>query len=533
MACIQVSVLFLKSNKWQRITLALIVVEAVIWTFSGLFRHWGYMTSINDLGSFDQAVWRAANGYSLINTSTFSQPVFWLGFHFQPILYLFVPVYKLFPSVNWLIVTQSIALPLAAWPIFRLAEQVTKSAGAAFIWAAAYLCNPFVLNAAAWDFHLASIAVPFFALALLAVEQKRPLLLLGSCLVVMTCKEHFGLAVAGFGLLYWIRHKNWLTGLSLFLTGVTAMAVIVGVVMPSLSPVGKQVMLSSDLGHMSRYSWLGGSIHEIIITLVCNPLVVLQRVFLDMGGLEYLCFLLLPFLFFPLAAPCWLLPAAADLSANLLSTIQMPRSIFAYHSVAIIPVLVIAAIHGCNKMTWFRKRYSLIELSGLVLLINLGLGYLFAPFPLPGTANYWQAVRPFVFYDKREALVQEIIKKGSISVQANIGAHFSQRTDLYCYPQHVGDVDFIVLRLGSPTKRLVPLEPGPIGTLAHHLQMNPMEYLDSVEELLHDEHYSVLLWDSPWLVLGRNQPSIEMTESISKRIEELRNKWQKNEGNKI
>jgi uncharacterized membrane protein len=491
----------------------------------GLWRHWGYLTSINDLGCFDQAVWRAANGLSLVNTSNFSQPIHWLGFHFQPILYLFVPFYKVLPSVNWFILAQSIALPLAAWPIFRIAYQVTKSEIAAFIWAVAFMCNPFLLNASAWDFHSVSIAVPFLALALLAVEQKRPLLLLGSCVVVISCKEHFGLAVAGLGLMYWIRHRNWLIGVSFFLAGVTFMVFIVGVIMPSLSPSGKPIMLSEGMGQLSRYGWLGGSIQEIIKNIIGDPLFVMRSVFLDMGGLKYLVLLLLPFLFFPLSAIYWLLPAGGDILANLLSANPMPRGIFSYHSVTIIPVLAVAAIHGCSKLTWLRKKFSLIEISGFVLLINLGLGYWLAPFPLPGSVNLWQAVYPNASYDKSETRVVEIVGNGSLSVQANIGAHFSQRTAIYRYPDKVGEVDFIVLKLESPTKRLQPYEKGAISTLAHHLQMPPEEYLKSAKKLLHDERYTIFLWESPWLIMGRTQQYQIEAKSVHIRIDQLRKEW--------
>ena len=514
-----------QQKKWYFFLWGLIAAQSVLFLMMGLWRHWGYLTSINDLGCFDQVVWSAAHGFSLVNTSNFSQPINWLGFHFHPVLYLFVPLYKMLPSVNWLILVQGIALPIAAWPIFRIAEQVTKSPIAAFLWAVAYMSNPFLLNAAAWDFHPVSIAVPFFAFALLAVEQKRPLLLLVSCIVIISCKEHFGLAVAGFGLLYWIRHRNWFMGLSFFITGVVFMALIVVVIMPSLSPTGKQIMLSEDMGQLSRYGWLGGSIPEIVKNFIDSPFYVLQRVFLDMGGLKYLSFLLLPFLFFPLAAPFFLLPAGGDLLVNLLSANPMPRGIVSYHSATIIPVFVVAAIYGSNKITWLSKRYSLLELSGFVLLVTLGLGYLFAPLPLPGSLNMWHAVNLITTHDSKENRVRDIVGKGSLSVQANIGPHFTQRSVIYRFPQGVGEVDFIVLKLDSPTKRLLPLEQEAISTLAHHLQMDPAQYLYLVEELLNDERYGVLLWNSPWLVFGSNQPSIEMEDSISERIKELRKRW--------
>ncbi|MGB6012803.1 MAG: DUF2079 domain-containing protein, partial [Desulfobacterales bacterium] len=60
------------------------------------------MSSINDLGQFDQAVWGGLHGEPFLNTITLNQPANWLGLHFQPILILFVPLYAIIPSIIWL-----------------------------------------------------------------------------------------------------------------------------------------------------------------------------------------------------------------------------------------------------------------------------------------------------------------------------------------------------------------------------------------------------------------------------------------------
>ncbi|MBW2740376.1 MAG: DUF2079 domain-containing protein, partial [Deltaproteobacteria bacterium] len=106
-----------------------------------------------DLGVFDQAVWGVLNGESLLNTSLFNRQINWLGFHFHPVVFLFTPLYAMIPDVTWLTIAQALALSLTAWPIFLLASRVSLSEKAGLLWAVAYLLNPFLLNAAAWDFH--------------------------------------------------------------------------------------------------------------------------------------------------------------------------------------------------------------------------------------------------------------------------------------------------------------------------------------------------------------------------------------------
>lgn len=73
-----------KNYSWW-IGIAIMVHFSIIMLL-GLSRHWGYMSSINDLGVFDQAVWSALHGEYLLNTSQLNQLINWLWFHFHPIL---------------------------------------------------------------------------------------------------------------------------------------------------------------------------------------------------------------------------------------------------------------------------------------------------------------------------------------------------------------------------------------------------------------------------------------------------------------
>jgi uncharacterized membrane protein len=133
---------------------------------------------------------------------------------------LFTPLYAIIPSATWLTIAQALALSLAAWPIFLLASRVSLSEKAGLLWAIAYLANPFLLNAAAWDFHPMTLAVPFVAISMLAVETKRPYLLFASICVILLCKEHFGVIAVGFGILWHIRNKSWKPALGLILIGI-------------------------------------------------------------------------------------------------------------------------------------------------------------------------------------------------------------------------------------------------------------------------------------------------------------------------
>ncbi|HXU94371.1 MAG TPA: DUF2079 domain-containing protein [Gallionella sp.] len=503
--------------------------------FLGLTRHWGYLTSINDLGVFDQAVWGTLHGQFLLNTTQLDQPINWLSFHFHPVLLLFVPLYAMAPWPEWFTLAQALALSIAAWPIFLLASRVCRSETAGLLWAIAYLFNPFLLNAAAWDFHPVALAVPFIALALLAVENENKRMMLLSCIPLLFIQEQLGLTVAAFGLLWWLRNRQWKFALAVVLLGTAHAALVLGVFMPAFSPTGSHVMLAGDLGQLSRYGWLGKSLGDIAANLLHHPWQIFQQAIFGWRGWSYLVLLLLPLLGLPLAATAYLLPALPDLGANLLSANPMPTSMVAYHSVTLVPLFTVAAAYGARHVSMGWNWLSVKQVNGLVLVASLGMGYALSPLPVPGALNFWEPSRFPVVSDPLPDAIRAALGNVSVSAQGNIGAHLSQRSRIYAYPKKLDEVGAIVLWLESPTNRLIPTEPGGnFASLASHLQMHPADYLASIECLLSGKEYHVLVWQDPWLVLER-EPLASTTDpfvaaSIRQKIQRLRAAWQVDAG---
>ena len=507
--------------------IAIIFLHFLIFLLNGLFRHWGFLTTINDTGNFDQAIWGVLHEGYLHTTNMANQPANRLAGHFDPILYAFVPFYAVYPSVGWLIGAQALAIAVAAWPVFLLGQRVLQSDKAAFLLALAFLVNPFVLNAGAWDFHPITLAVPFIALAMLGIESKNYKLVLLSVFFILLCKEHLGVLVVGLGLVWLYKHREWLHSVLLMVIGVAHAYLVLAVIMPSFTISG------GPGGPMGRYAWLGDSFSEIIRTMITQPLYVLETAMITFDGFGYLALLLLPFLFFPLLGLVFLLPGMADLAANMLSANPMPRSPIAYHSATLIPIFTVAAIYGVNKISKWQKRFTAKELSALALITTSMMAYAFAPFPLPGAKNVWAPASFIALPDSRVQEISSLVgNEASTSVQANVGAHFSQRREIYRYPNQVDRVDAVILWLESPTQNIhnypeddVESRRYIIGMLDSHLQMDRKDYLASVEELLLDDEFGVAYWDEPWLVLKRGEEGKDVVPDVMARLEDLRGEW--------
>lgn len=514
-------------SRERKVLIVVICLHFSLLLAMGLFRHWGNMSSLNDLGFFDQAVWGTLHGQWFLDTNnTFGRPINWLSCHFNLFLLLFVPLYAIWPAAEWFVIAQALALSVAAWPIFLLASRVHGSDRTGLLWAVIYLFNPFLLSAAAWDFHPVTLAVPIIAGALLAVEKKdfRPLIIYS--ISMMLIQEQFGLTVAGFGALWGIKYRDWKKGLILVGAGIMHMVLVLGFIMPALSPSGVHSMIVDHNAKDSRYGWLGGSFFEILRNVFLHPLWMLKTLVSMDGTIQYFIFLSLPFIGLFFAAPIWLLPAIADLAANTLSATPLPRGIISYHSVTFVPILTVSAIYGVRRIAPLFAKKITIAPSKLVLMFTLGFTYALAPLPLPGAFNFWQPVRWIQSPDPVLQQIRPLISKSSsVSVQANVGAHFSQHQQVYRYPYKAGEADTIVLWLDTPTTNLSPHD-RVIGTVAHHLQMKPAEYLASIECLLQNPAYGIALWNEPWLVVSRGPKLLSTDKSIRNKLDTLRHSWQ-------
>ncbi len=160
-----------------------------------------------DLGIFQQGVWLLAHGYAPFVTVRG-----WHLFadHFSPILYLFVPFYRLYPHPLWLFLGQTLALALGALPLYRLSLRHTKSHKIATLIAIGYLLHPAIGTMLFFDFHLILLSVPFVLWAMDALDAERPFPFFIACALALLCREDIAVSVAClslYGLL--VQRKQW------------------------------------------------------------------------------------------------------------------------------------------------------------------------------------------------------------------------------------------------------------------------------------------------------------------------------------
>src|SRR5437773_1399680 len=157
------------------------------------------------------------------------------------------------------------------------------------------------------------------------------------------CKEYIHLTVALLGILVIWKYKLPRLGTALLIGCLLWSFLAFKVIIPHFYP-GVQAN-----NYWYRYEALGSSPGAAIANLVIHPW-LLFTTFFTMDRFYYLISLVRSVGFLPLLAPEWLLPALPSLAVNLLSTDPLLYSGVYHYNAAIIPFVMVSAMHGTRRL---------------------------------------------------------------------------------------------------------------------------------------------------------------------------------------
>ena len=188
-----------------------------------------------DLGIFEQGIRAYAHGHAPV--SLLKGPGFdLLGDHFHPLLVLFAPFYRLFPSPMTLLVGQAALTALAIVPLTGWAHRVRGPWIAAWT-GLGYGASWGIAALIGFDFHEVCMALPLLAFALAAAGQQRWRAAALWGLPLLLVKEDLGLTLAALGGYIACKGPRRL-GLTLVAVGVLGTALEMLVILPSFNPHG-------------------------------------------------------------------------------------------------------------------------------------------------------------------------------------------------------------------------------------------------------------------------------------------------------
>jgi uncharacterized membrane protein len=422
----------LRALERRLVALTRLDIDTICWVAAGLFTlvfvacftwqtwttHQRYGSFGFDVGIYDQGTWLLSRGDNPFVTIS---GLNLFGDHASYILLLVAPLYRLWADPRLLLLLQVVALATPALVIHRLAAGRLGHPGYGLAAALAYLLYPAMQWAATWQFHPETFAAAFLAVAVLAAEERKPVLLTVSVALALLCKEDVGLIVAGLGVLLWItRRPVW--GKRLVFAGVGWFLLASFVLVPLANGRGTPAL--------ERNYGIGGD--DPVSAVVALPGLAVRLVtnaFSD-GGLAYLALLLLPLALLPVLGWRTLIPVFPPLMLNLAATNTYQQKITFQYAATSAPFLVMAAAAGLAVIA--ARRRSLAAPVALLLVAAALIADLRA-----GPA-LWSATpalgQPPAQAASRDAALARIPAGDAVSAQYNLVTHLAHREQVYEFP---------------------------------------------------------------------------------------------------
>ncbi|MEW6008958.1 MAG: DUF2079 domain-containing protein [Candidatus Omnitrophota bacterium] len=337
----------------------------ILFCVLGMIRHISLSTTAWDMGIFDQALWNTLQGDILFSSIRGNMSL--LGDHFEPILFLLVPVYALFPHVFTLIVIQSFILSSSIFGLYLIAKDKLSSRFAIFALLISFCLSKALRGIALADFHPDSFLVPLSIFAFYFLAKFKKLLLAFSILLILLCKETAVLIVIALGIYSCFTLKKIRLGLILIVVGALSWLVETKVILPAFNSFG-QYLFNVRMPFGETY-W------ENISFVMKHPLKLIELFFIPqkiifylklLGQVGYLAF------FVPSQYLLILITSSIILLASRqLHGYYMLTSHYAAH---FLPFIFIATIYGLSNLAMILKKnkfFSNLKSTAIIKYLSI------------------------------------------------------------------------------------------------------------------------------------------------------------------
>jgi uncharacterized membrane protein len=443
------------------IALALIALYVVVFGALSLLQHQAFRTSVFDLGNVDQALWNTAQGRILYFTTQPRMGNSRLGMHVEPILLPLALLYLVSPDPRVLLVLQTLAIGLSAWPVFLLARRKLDSPWAGVAFVAAYLLWPGLESANLFEFHAVAFSPLFMLWAFLFLEEalegqeavpwwrNRWALFALFAFLALSTKEDISLLLLALGLyVFLVRRRR--AGLLIAAAGLIWFLLAVQVVIPHFRQ-------GRESPFLFLYEDWGRTPAEIAWTVLSRPGLVLSAFWTPENG-RFLRGLLLPFAFLSLLELPLFLVTLPSLAISLLSANPLIHQLERYHYAApFAPFVAISAIYGMRRLaaligTLSRGAHSRAPLrivhvlSAALVAVSLYYHYHRGFSPL---ARPYQPITVTEHHRLGRKLAATIPAGAGVGAQAELIPHISQRELVTVWPNNEG-TEYIFLDISHP-----------------------------------------------------------------------------------
>ena len=428
----------------RRAVAAGVVVYVVLMGAIALTRHRALLTHALDFGYYVQVVWAIAHG---LPARVSLPPMHAWGDHFSPVLYLLAPLGWLPQVAPLLLLAQTVILAAGGFAVYAFARRRLQDDGLAAGLALIYLVNPSLHGINIRDIHPQAFAIPLLITAALALDAGR----WGWCAVALAltagCREDAAIALVGFGLWAALARRRWAVGAGVAVAALALLVFDTRVLMPYFR--------GEPYPHLvKRYSHLGSSVPDVLLTLVARPWRWLP-VLLQPIKVVYLLALVAPLAFLPLLAPLALAGALPVLAVNLLTFDRVLFHHRTQYQAFVLPFLILAAVDGLVVLRAWLARRGPTRLSPRAVLIA---AFLISVALTSRTINDLMVTRWGLGPEQRaaHALAARIPPGVPVSVNERMQPHLARRVEAYIFPAGLDRGPWVLEMDGELARRPPP-----------------------------------------------------------------------------
>lgn len=407
-------------NRWPWTPWALALLAFAIFLHAKIVEHWTFHTTTYDLMVYSSGLDHPFKPVPLY-TEWYGHSC--LEFHASFGLYLFLPMYWLWPTPVCLLVLQALTAAAAVVPLYRIAEHLASHEPVAPVVACAFIGNLHLGRGLMYDFHQ-EILAPVLVLGAFLFLLKRRMPLFWTCVALtLLTKEDFGIYLAGLGFYLACAWPPRRVGVILVIVGLVYSASAVVWIVPSFRSVSP-----GQAFFLERWKIYGASPVQIVMTLVSQPSLLAQKLFSEVSA-----DLVGPLLFIPLLSPLIAPPLLPFLLFNRTSLETCQANLELHYGLPAVPYVFLAFVLGLSRvLEWGRKTGT-----PLVGILAFALAWTTAPtFPRHRLTDH-------------DRLLHEIIRSippgSSIVAQTTIVPHLGRRSTIHMLRDRNPRSDYVLV----------------------------------------------------------------------------------------
>lgn len=432
------------------------LIYSIVFSYFTILKHRSFRSGALDLGVLVQSIASCAKGKLFINNVElyYSPSGSYFGVHFAPILFLMVPFFCFIPSVETVLVIQSIVLGLGAIPVFLIAKHELNNNFSALFISITYLLNPLLHSINWYDFHTQSF-FPLFILSSTYFLKRRRVFRYILCLILsLSTIEQAAYFLLVYALYcFWEMKTDFKINISIgrfsfnllipFFTFFTSFFwIIFSSQFKNLINPNPPIFITAsrgfnilDISHPSEI--LGKALFYPDLTLKALKFELHKKIL-------YLLLTFAPGCFLSFLSPFTLIPAFLWLFLAILSNWRPYYSLGFQYTCFTLPFISVSTIEGIKVLMkefdkihfeMFSKRISLI-----IFLFEIVLSLFTSPLsPVHKVGDYeffrdYGISEPSILNMVVREIIFEIPEESSVLTTQNIFPHLSSNLNAYTIP---------------------------------------------------------------------------------------------------